>query len=258
MDNLFFFFSKIFTLFLYPFTLIIIIGIIGIIYISGKKNKLIASIPLILLFIFSSNLLSQFLIGILENKFPPIEISNLEKADAIVVLGGAINILGKYPTRIEMGSSSERMTDALLIYKSGKSDSIVFTGGSGILFQQELREANFAKKFFMDFGIPESSLIMEEDSKNTYENAVFTSRILERLNKKKIILITSAFHMERSLRCFQNRGLIVQAFPTDYKSLRKDINWDTMIPNPGYLETSTIAIKELIGIWVYNWKGYYN
>jgi len=256
MDNPFFFFSKVLTLFLYPLNIIILLGIIGIITIKGYKNKIISAIPLFTLIIFSSFPISQLLIGILEDKYPPISKESLENADAIVVLGGSINILTKYPQRIELGSSSDRMTESIELFYLKKAPILLFTGGSGVLFQQDLREATFAKKFFNNFGIPDDSLILEDESKNTYENAIFSKKILTERKMNKIILVTSAFHMERSIRIFREQGFEVQAFPTDYKSLINDFNWDVLIPNTGFLENSTIAIKEIVGILVYKWKGY--
>lgn len=256
MDNLFFFFSKVLTLFLYPLNIVILLGLVGIFLIKGLKNKIIAAIPLSILFIFSSFPMSQFLIGILEDKYPPIQKESIQNADAIVVLGGAINILTKYPQRIELGSSSDRMTESIELFHLKKAPILLFTGGSGVLFQQDLREATFAKIFFNNFGIPDSSLILEDESKNTYENAIYSKKILAKKNLNKIILVTSAFHMDRSVRIFREQGFEVQAFPTDYKSLIHDLNWDVLIPNTGFLENSTIAIKEIVGIFVYKWKGY--
>ena len=256
MNNIFFFFSKILTIFIYPLPFVILLGIISIFFISGKKNKIISSVPLIFLFIFSIFPVSQSLIGILEKDHPPIAIDSLEKSDYIVVLGGAINILGYHRDRIEFGSSAERMTDAILLYKANKAEKIIFTGGSGILFQQNYNEAYYAKKFFLDFGIPQSDLIFEDKSKNTYENGVYTKEKISNFQNNKIILITSAFHMERSVRIFRKLGFQVQEYPTDYKMLMYDINFEYISPNTGYLEISTIAIKEIIGLIAYYIKGY--
>lgn len=256
MDNLFFFFSKVLTLFLYPLNLVILLGVFGVYFIKGTKYRLIAITPIFILFFFSSFPISQFLIKTLEDKYPPIPIQDLENSDVIVVLGGSINILTRFPERIELGSSADRMTESLELFNNKKAPYLLFTGGSGVLFQQNLREATFAKKFFLNFGVPEDSLLLEDESKNTYENAIFTRKILSSRSMNKIILVTSAFHMERSFRIFKEQGFEIQAFPTDYKSLISEMNWDMLVPNIGYLDNSTIAIKEIVGIWVYKWKGY--
>ena len=256
MDDLFFFFSKVLTLFFYPFTVVIIISIINSFFIKGFKNKILMLSPIFLLSLFSTYSISQFLIRSLELDYPPLDKHKLEKYDAIVVLGGAINILSYYRDIVEMGSSSERMTEAILLYKYNVSDTIIFTGGSGILFQQDISEAYYAKKFFIDFGIPEKNLLFENKSKNTYENALYTKEILNKMEKNNILLVTSAFHMRRSYGVFAKQGFNVSPYPTDYKSLIDTFNWDTIIPSPSYLEISTIALKEWVGIIVYKYKGY--
>jgi uncharacterized SAM-binding protein YcdF (DUF218 family) len=256
MDDLFFFFSKVLTLFLYPFTIVIIISIINSFFIKGMKNKILMLSPIFLLSFFSTFPVSQFLIRSLELDYPPLDKNKLEKYDAIVVLGGAINILSYYRDIVEMGSSSERMTEAILLFNQNVSDTIIFTGGSGILFQQDISEAYYAKKFFIDFGIPENKLLFENKSKNTFENALYTKEILNKMGKNNILLVTSAFHMRRSYGVFVKQGFSVNPYPTDYKSLIDTFNWDTLIPSPSYLEISTIALKEWVGIIVYKYKGY--
>ncbi len=256
MNDIFFLLSKVLTLFLYPFTVVIIISIINSFLIKGLKNKFLVISPILLLIFFSTFPVSQFLIRSLELEYPPLDKNKLAKYDAIVVLGGAINILSYYRDIVEMGSSSERMTESIILYKKRISDKILFTGGSGILFQQDMNEAYYAKKFFMEFDIPEKDLLFENKSKNTYENALFSKEILKNNRNNNILLITSAFHMKRAYGVFEKQGFIVNSYPTDYKSLMDTFNWDTLIPSPSYLEISTIALKEWVGIFIYKYKGY--
>lgn len=253
---MFFFFSKVLTIFLFPLPFCILLSLLFIIKINGWKNKTLALIPILLLWIASSFPTAQYLIGKLESGYPPVEIDRLPKADAIVVLGGMINNLTIHEARIELMDSSDRITDSILIYKKKKAEDIIFTGGSGVLFYQKNPEAVLAKRFLVSFGIPEDKVIIEKDSKNTRENAFYTARILAEKNKKKIILVTSAFHLKRALPLFEKQGLEVIAFPTDYKSLKMDFYWDVIIPSAGSLEVTTIALKELAGYWAYKMMDY--
>lgn len=192
----------------------------------------------------------------MENPYPPISHSQVKKVDAIVVLGGMINNLSLYNNRIELGDSADRLTDAILLYKKNKAAKIIITGGSGILFYQKNPESFQAKKFLMAMGIAEESILIETESRNTAENAIYTAKILNQKQWKKIILITSAFHMKRSEALFRKQGLAVLPFPTDYRSLKPEFSWDALIPSTGALDTSTIAIKEWMGIIAYKIKGY--
>ena len=255
--SLFFFFSKILTIFLFPLPLCILFALFLILFkIKGAKNKFLSFLPIGLLYLASSFPVCQFLISSLEKNFPPTAIENTPKADVIVVLGGMINTLSAYPERVELLSSGDRLTDSILLYKAGRAEQILFTGGSGILFEQEIKEAGFAKKFLTDFGVPENKILIESESRNTFENALYTKKILEEKKMNRIILVTSAFHMKRSVAIFKKLGLEVIPFPTDYRALNMGLNFDAFVPSTGALDTTTLAIKEWIGIIAYEWKGY--
>ncbi|HMV43666.1 MAG TPA: YdcF family protein [Leptospiraceae bacterium] len=255
--NVFFFFSKILTVILFPLPLCILLGLLIVLFkIKGGRNKFLSFLPIGLLWFAASFPVCQSLITSLEKEFPPIKVKDAPRADAIVVLGGMINTLSPFPDRVEILGSGERLTDAILLHKAGKAEYVLFTGGSGLLFDQEVKEAGFAKKFLIDFGIPENKILLESESRNTFENALYTKKILEEKKIERIILVTSAFHMKRSIAIFQKLGIEAYPFPTDYRSLRMDLNWEIIIPATGALETTTIAIKEWMGILMYQWKGY--
>lgn len=254
--NLFFFLSKVLTLFLFPLPIAILLGFFVLKFVEGRKNKILVSLPILFLLFFSSFPVAQFLIRTLESEFPPVRIEEVPESDVIVVLGGAINPMTYYPERVEILSAGDRMTESVLLFRNRKAPLLLFTGGSGVLFQQKVSESDSARKFFLDFGVPEDFLLIEGISRNTKENAIETAKILRENGLNKIILVTSAFHMKRSLGVFQKEGLEVFPFPTDYRALRIDVNWDTIIPSVGALDTSTIALKEWIGIMAYKLKGF--
>ncbi|MCX7999084.1 MAG: YdcF family protein, partial [Leptospiraceae bacterium] len=252
---MFFFFSKILTIFFFPLPLIILLGIVFTFFVQGWKNKALSFTPIALLCFFSSFPVSQKLIFDLENEYPPVSIESLPETDVIVVLGGMINPLSYYE-KAELLSSADRLTDAAILWKKKKADFIIFSGGSGILFQEDATESKHAKKILISLGIPKEKIILESKSRNTFENAIYVSKILEQRKWKKVLLITSAFHMKRALGCFQKLGIDVIPYPTDYRTLQRVWNWDTFLPSIGALETSTIAIKEWLGILAYQWSGY--
>ena len=255
--NLFFFFSKILTVFLFPLPLGITLGIYLVLFkIKGAKNKFLAFLPIGLIWLAASFPVCESLVSSLEKHYPPLPIENVEQADTIVVLGGMINTVSRFSNRVELTGSADRLTDAILLWKAGKAKYILFTGGSGILFEQEAKEATFAKQFLVSLGIPESQILLESESRNTFENGIYTKKILEEKKLNRIILVTSAFHMKRSVGIFQKLGMNVIPFPTDYRSLRTGFNWETFVPSTGALDTTTISLKEWIGIFVYEWKGY--
>jgi len=234
----------------------IFLGILACWKIQGLKNKTLSIFPILLLWASSSFPVCQYLIESLENEHPPKSVKSIQSSDAIVVLGGMVNILTKYQDRIELGDSVERLTDAALLWKAKKAKIILISGGSGILFYQGKSEAQLAKQFLIEIGVDEKAILTEEKSRNTAENALYTYEILQEKKIKKIILVTSAFHMKRSLALFEKRGFEIETFPTDYRALLPIFSWDALVPSVGALGTTSSAIKEWIGIFVYKFQGY--
>lgn len=253
---MFFFFSKVLTIFLFPLPLIIFLAIVFSFFTKEKRNKFFVLFPILLLWFFSSFPVSQFLVHSLEKNYPPVGYNQVPSSDVIVVLGGMINPLTAYPEKPELLSAADRLTDAVILWRQKKADWILFTGGSGVLFQQDVQEAEHAGKLMELLGVEKDKIILESESRNTYENALYTTKILSEKGFQSVILITSAFHMERSKGVFEKQGIKVFAFPTDYKTIRNELNWDNLTPSSGGLDSSTIALKEWMGLIVYKWKGY--
>ena len=94
---------------------------------------------------------------------------------------------------------------------------IVFTGGSANLISNDAKEADYAAEIFESLGIPKSRLIMERASRNTYENAEFTKELVAPKPGERWLLVTSAFHMPRSIGLFRKAGFAVEAYPVDWR-----------------------------------------
>ncbi|BDA79910.1 hypothetical protein LPTSP3_g28400 [Leptospira kobayashii] len=168
-----------------------------------------------------------------------------------------IQTISSVKERPELTDSADRLLDAVRIYKAKKAKKILFTGGSGLLFADKYREADLANKILLDLGVPKEDILLERESKNTYENAVESAKILNAHGFKDIILVTSAFHFRRAAGCFTKQGIVFYSYPTDYRSFSTDSNaFDLWVPSPGYLELSTLAIKEWVGVLIYELKGY--
>jgi uncharacterized SAM-binding protein YcdF (DUF218 family) len=132
----------------------------------------------------------------------------IRHADAIVVLGGGVN-RGRYLTL----SSSHRLVRGVQLYHEGKAQKIIFSGGvspkagvaEGAVLAQEARRML----------IPPENILIEKNSRRTYEQAVETKKILEPMRWKSIILVTSYAHMKRALLCFEQAGFKVYPAPAD-------------------------------------------
>ncbi|MDF3819981.1 YdcF family protein [Leptospira sp. 96542] len=259
MDSIFFILSKILTVFLFPMPLFFLMAMVSFFSIKGCRNRIYFLTPILFLYFFSNFFISQFLIASLESQFKPIPIETLPISDTAIVLGGMIQTISIQPGRPELTESADRLVDAARIYKAGKVKKILFTGGSGLLFANDYKEADLAKTILLDLGVKEEDILLENESRNTYENAVESAKILKTQNNQasQNILITSASHFKRAAGCFQKQSVTFVAYPTDYRGISNGSPaWELYLPSAGFLELSTIAIKEWVGIFVYGLRGY--
>ncbi len=152
----------------------------------------------------------------LENRFPanpPLP----NRVDGIIILGGIISPhLSQTRGRPQMTDGVERIAEAAALARRYPQASIIFTGGSGEPFQQELKEAHFAPDVFAMFGIDPGRVQFESNSRNTVENARLSYEIAKPKSGETWILVTSAFHMPRSVGVFRKAGWRVVAYPVDF------------------------------------------
>jgi uncharacterized SAM-binding protein YcdF (DUF218 family) len=192
--------------------------------------------------------------------------SELPKAEAIVMLGGATSSQSYPRVNVDLSERGDRVFYTAQLYKQGKAPLIVISGGRVDWMESGTAEAtDVAKMLVKDFGIPAEAIIEEPDSMNTYENAVNVQKILEQRHIKQVLLVTSALHMPRSLRIFRKLKMNVIAAPSDYlatKSLVEEPFRTTeafilgAIPSSEKLDKFTLALKERFGTWTYILKGW--
>ncbi|WP_246048511.1 YdcF family protein [Leptospira sarikeiensis] len=206
MDTIFFAASKLAGAFLFPLPASLLALVIFSFKLPKFKHRIWILVPTLVIWIASTDSFSQWIVRGLEEKHPPVRMETLENADAILVLGGAVDNLALYESQVQLTSAAERMTDAVQLFQKKKAPRIVFTGGSGNLFFQTRKESDFASQFFQSLGVPTKAIYLENESRNTKENAEKTAELFRQNKWKSAILITSAFHMERSLLVFSNTG----------------------------------------------------
>lgn len=180
------------------------------------------------------------------------------KYEGAIILGG-IGDIDLRLQKINFGGSSDRLFQLLPWQHSGRIKKIIFTGGSGSIEFPEKREALYVKKYLNSIGIPDSAIITESDSKNTYENAVFTKKLLDSLNiKGNFLLVTSGYHMPRSMAIFKKAGYTnLTPYITNRASGKRRFTFDHLfIPNPRALSSLDLIIHEWLGFIIYKLKGY--
>jgi uncharacterized SAM-binding protein YcdF (DUF218 family) len=263
----FLFLSKLLPLFFYPlgfacFSLTIAL----IIWWKYPRFLPIPIILALLILLVSSNVwVSNFLVKSLEWQYR-ISPDSIDNAQAIVVLGGGIKPLIYPRPMIDLAEQGDRIIYGAKLYKMEKAPLILVSGGR-IPWKDSLNERSEADdmaSLLLMLGIPESAIVKEGESYNTYDNAVYSRKILTEKGINQIILVTSALHMPRSVKIFEKQGFEVIPAPTDFLVTERDFNnndnWQNtlinLFPDSLYLRNTNLALKEYLGIVVYKLKGW--
>ena len=196
----------------------------------------------------SSGPVADFLMARLESQWAmPREVAG----DVIVLLGGGV--LDGVPDLSGRGVPSGEMYPRIVtaVRLQRKLDLPVIVSG-GRLREEDAPEALIVKRFLVDLGVAESRVIMEERSRDTFENAAFTKAICDRMGFTRPILLTSAYHMGRSVAAFEKAGLKVTPYPTNFYSLGHPPHtfW-SWLPSAYSLGITSAAVHERLGVWAY-------
>jgi uncharacterized SAM-binding protein YcdF (DUF218 family) len=262
---MFFFLSKLLPVFLYPVGLSCVLLIVTLILLWRKRSRL-ALIPvtltLIILLISSSTLLTDGFVRSLE--FQHVPQTPLPKADAIVVLGGATESPTSPRPWVELREEGDRVLYAAKLYREGKAPKLILSGGRVDWRPSPGSEAADMATLLETMGVPRSAMLLEPNSLNTRENAVYTKQIMEAQGIRKILLVTSAMHMPRSLLIFKKLGIDAIPAQTDYTAIHLDpASLNTaeavvldFLPDAEQLRRTTRTLKEYVGIFVYWLRGW--
>lgn len=253
---MFFIVSKILNFLIIPLIWIFILFIITCFQKKPKRKNRFLVISILVLYLFSNEFVFNELVRPWE--IPAKSYEELIKYDIGVVLGGVISYDEKLE-RIQAQRGFDRVVQAIELYKRGYIRKIFISGGSGSISFPGMKEALFLKKHLLTLGIPEEDILIEAESKNTRENALFTSEILKEhgLADASLLLITSAYHMRRAQACFDKVGLKTDPFSTDRTTgpRRKQPDY-LFIPNSGILFGWNAIIHEWLGYLIYFFAGY--
>lgn len=178
--------------------------------------------------------------------------------DGAIVLGG-IGSIDMRLQKINFTYSADRLFQALRLYKTGRIDKIIFTGGSGSIEFPDHKEGIYIQKYLREIQIPDSAMLIESESKNTYENAIYTKKLLgDSLMNSKLLLVTSAWHMPRAMATFKKAGFTnLTPYCTNRWSGPRRFGFDHLIiPNIDAAFGLQFLLHEWAGFVVYKIKGY--
>ncbi len=259
---MFLFLSKILPLFLYPLGLTCVLLVITL-FLWGRRSRWTPYPLLIALFVIllaSNAWVSEGLMRSLESRIiPP---TDIPQADAIVILGGATKSPVAPRPMVDLNEHGDRLLYGVKLYREQKAPLIIVAGGRISWSGNTRSEAQDMAEVLQLMGIPAQIITQEPDSLNTYQNAVNVQKILESQGIKQIILVTSAFHLPRSLLIFKKLGIDVIPAPTDFFVTREEDPFSLeglllgLLPDAHRLSLTTLALKEYMGILIYRLQGW--
>ncbi|MDX8436516.1 YdcF family protein [Mesorhizobium abyssinicae] len=250
---MFFYLSKIFWFFIQPLNLAIFLLLAGLLAAVFGRRRLAASGSMLAFLILSLSAwtsLGAMMLNPLEERFAKPSLP--QRVDGIIVLGGgfegAINLArGGY----ELNSGGDRMVETAILARRFPQAKVVVSGGTGELFLDGEGDADTAPRLLGALGVGADRLILENKSRNTYENAVFTRQLMAPKPGETWLLVTSAFHMPRAKALFDKAGFPTIPWPVDYRTSGKE-GIGLFRDNPAdSLQVATMAIREWIGLAAY-------
>jgi len=253
MDNAFWIISKIFWILASPNTslfLVLLAGVILLFLDHEKFGKKLIVVATALIFITSSLPIHQILLLPLENRFP-IPQSLPERVDGIIVLGGAeIPRLTKLRGQVSLTDSVERLTNFISLAQRYSDAKLVYAGGQGDITHQKYKSATTARLFFEQMGLDTNRIIFDSQSRNTQENAKNALQLAQPKKGEKWLLITSAWHMPRSVGIFRKLNWQVIPYPVDFKKPGK-LEMVIRIPRFSTISSVSNVVYEWVGLFYY-------
>ena len=246
---MFFAISKTLGFLSHPLFFLLIVAVLGFIL----KKKILVYGAFACLWLVSTPAVSDLLLSLIE--YPAKELPAGETFPVAVVLGGIIDLDHDERAVPDFFESADRILNGIELVHKGTAEKLLFTGGSGDIMNRDASEG-LKIEAWLENQIPEDSILMETKSRNTWENAVFSKELIQKnADGRPVLLITSAFHMRRSLACFIKAGIPAIPYAVDYRQIntRGVYEW---LPDEEALRNSYIVVKEFSGIVAYRIRGY--
>ncbi len=251
-----FFWSKIAWLILNPANLLFAMLVIGVICLwlgargFGRKLITFSLAVTILLMIFP---VGTWLVRGLEDRFPRVALP--DQVAGVIVLGGSSQpALARDRGVLALNGSIERLHGFVRLARKYPKAQLVFTGGSGNPFDQTHKEADTAGPLLLELGVAKDRLLLERQSRNTYENALLSRKLLGDKTKGRWVLVTSARHMPRAMGVFRKAGWDVVAYPVDYQT-RRAHQWVSFQSPHRALALLNHGLREWLGLIWYRLNG---
>jgi uncharacterized SAM-binding protein YcdF (DUF218 family) len=238
---------KIVALLINPLFISILLILISIFY----NSTYLRVITLMLLCIFSNPVVAFYSIRHLEKNYSPLLVEDSKPHEVVVVLSGMIKKI-EYPDgniRPEFSGSIDRFEAGIALIKAGKATKILFTRGQ-LPWSIGLPEGEYLRDLAIERGLDPNIIMLSGVAENTFQESIEVSKMLP--VDKRIILVTSAYHMSRAQRLFSNQGITSFPFAVDYQIGRMPSGHNMYLPSVDALAQTSLFVKEILGTFYYN------
>jgi uncharacterized SAM-binding protein YcdF (DUF218 family) len=260
-----FFLSKFLPALFFPLSMACLLILVSLIaqFRNRRRIAIVANIvALAILCVMGNRTVSHLIMSPLESHDMPPE--PLPPADAIVVLGGVTAPAIPPQPVVHLTSGADRLTYGAQLYRDHKAQLVILSGGGMPWNEGMPPESTQMAEVMQMLGVPRSAILEESSSRNSHENAAYTSRLLLAHNLHRVLLVTSAIAMPRALAVFRKQGIDAIAAPTDFTTdhgrpngtLGLEVAALGLVPSSRALEESSGALHEYLGLLIYRLVGW--
>jgi len=190
---------------------------------------------------------SDALLGVLENRFPHLDPAEAPEVDAIVVLSGMLRDTPSGWTRPEFAEAGDRFDAGLALWQASRAKTLVFTRGQMPWNRERLPEGEQLARLAMARGVPAGQIVLTAVVGDTAGEAAEVARLARERGWKRVVLVTSAFHLPRAALLFRRAGVEFAAFPCDHRAAGR-LTVVKFLPSAGGLKETEIALREFYGL----------
>ena len=243
-----------------PIGLVIELSLIALLFLWKDCKKTSATFlvsAMLVLWAASMPFVAHALLGELEQDYPAEMMTEIPARQCIVVLGGTLEPVLPPRIDIDMHAGVDRVRKAAQLYRAGRGRMIIVTGGNQPWSPFTEPEADSMETLLLEWGVPAEAIVLEGESRNTRENAIYSIELMQRLDCGEPLLVTSAAHMKRSVAVFEKLGVTVYPVSADVRVVRNPkLTLLDFLPDADALNMTTDAVREWIGQKVYRAQGW--
>jgi uncharacterized SAM-binding protein YcdF (DUF218 family) len=220
------------------------------------RGAVFTGVTALILFVFGCTSICNHLLASLERPYAGQKLSDIPRCDAVIMLGGVVTPSKNDLFQFHLGEGADRAVTATELVRQGKAPVLVLGGGGNL--KMGWSEGELLRSWLAAWHLSESDVITIPVCANTHEEALRVQALSKEKGWKKVILVTSAYHMKRAEATFRQLEVPVIPFACDFIGLSALWAQGSIypVPSPERFEKLSLYLHEKIGWWIYRWRGW--